>query len=171
MAEPAEGSGGRVVAVLGYSRRRDVDLHPICAERLAHAQRVAEGARAVIVSGWARRPTASPEADRMRAAWTGPDVPLVCDSDARSTAENAANVVAAASALGADELVVVTSGWHRPRASILLRTALRGRPMRLTIESTGQRPPLGAAAREVACLALVPFQLARARSGRKSLRT
>ncbi len=41
----------RVVAVLGYSRSGDRTLHPICAGRVAHAERVASGARAVVLSG------------------------------------------------------------------------------------------------------------------------
>lgn len=163
MPERTDRSGGRVVAVLGYSCRGDTELHPVCAARLAHAERLAVGARAVILSGSARRSIATTEAERMRAAWRGPDIPVICDSDARSTAENAANIVAAASALGADELVVVTSRWHRLRASILLRTASRGRGMRLTVEGPTGLTPRGAALREIACLALLPLQLPRTR--------
>ena len=42
----------RVVAVLGYSHRRTGRLHAICADRLAHAQGIADGADAVIFSGF-----------------------------------------------------------------------------------------------------------------------
>jgi uncharacterized SAM-binding protein YcdF (DUF218 family) len=162
-----EGSetGGRVVAVLGYSRRRGAGLDPICAERLAHAETLAGDARAVILSGWARRRRASSEADAMRSAWSRDGVPLVCDADARSTAENAANVVAAASALGADELVVVTSGWHRLRTRFLLAAAARGHGLRVSVVGTGGRARPGVLARELACLALAPTQLRRARRG------
>jgi DUF218 domain-containing protein len=149
-------SGGRVVAVVGYSRRRDVRLHPVCAGRVAHAQRLATGSRAVILSG---------EAEVMRAAWTGPDVKLVCDPKARSTAENALNVAAAARELGAEELVVVTSRWHRARVRILLAAALRGSAVRLRVESSsGPRSPL-LLGRELVCLALLPVQLGRVLSG------
>src|SRR5262245_66211790 len=102
----------RVVAVFGYSHRRTGGLHTICADRLAHAQGIAEGAHAVVFSGYS-------EAERMRAAWSGPDVLLVCDSEARHTADNAANVAAAARELGAKELVVVTSTWPDRQAGIL----------------------------------------------------
>jgi uncharacterized SAM-binding protein YcdF (DUF218 family) len=158
--------GERVVAVFGYSRRRDHGLNSICAARLAEAERLADGARAVILSGWARRPRES-ESELMRAAWRGPDVPLICDTDARSTADNAAHVALDAQELGADELVVVTSSWHRRRASIFLRAALRGSGIKLSVVgAAGPRPPL-TLVREVACFALVPFQLARARRGRR----
>ena len=146
----------RVVAVLGYSRRRDRELHRICAERLAHAQGLAEGARAVVLSG-------TPEAELMRAAWTGPEVELICDPDSRSTAQNAANVAGAARALGAEELVVVTSRWHRTRVRLLLVWVLRGSGIRLSVESpSGGLTPL-LLARELACFALLPFQLTRSR--------
>jgi uncharacterized SAM-binding protein YcdF (DUF218 family) len=146
----------RVVAVLGYSHRRNGRLHAICAERLAHAQRLAEGAGAVVFSGWS-------EAELMRTAWTGPDVLLVCDPQARSTAHNAANIAAAARELDAQELVVVTSPWHRTRARILVGAALRGSGIRFSIETADGSRPSWLLARELVCLALLPLQLPLAR--------
>ena len=147
----------RVVAVFGYSRRWNDELDTICADRLACAERLSEGARAVVLSG-------SREAELMRSAWAGPDVLLICDPEARSTAGNAANVAAAARELGADELVVVTSQWHRRRVRILVRAALRGSGIRFSVEAAeGPRPWL-LLARELACMALMPFQLRRARA-------
>jgi uncharacterized SAM-binding protein YcdF (DUF218 family) len=143
-----------VIAVLGYSTRAQRDLHPVCADRLAHAETLASPAATVILSG---------EAELMRVAWAGPDVVLLCDPGARSTVDNARNVAAAVRKLGAKELVVVTSRWHRLRAGILLRAALRGSGIRVRIASTnGPRPP-ALVAREWACLALLPFQLPRLR--------
>ena len=148
----------RVVAVFGYSHRRTGGLHAICADRLAYAQGIAEGAHAVVFSGWS-------EAEPMREAWTGPDVLLVCDSEARHTAENAANVAAVARELGAQELVVVTSPWHERRARILIGAALRGSNIRFSIETAEGPRPSWLLAREVVCLALLPFQVRRARRG------
>jgi hypothetical protein len=142
-----------VVAVLGYSRGGSGDLHPVCAWRLEHAQRLAASSATVILSG---------EAELMRAAWSGPDVVLVCDPEARSTADNARNIARTALALGADELVVVTSRWHGLRAAVLLKAALRGTSIRFTLAMPdGPRPAL-LLARELACLALLPVQLRRA---------
>jgi DUF218 domain len=142
-----------VVAVVGYSRRGATELHPLCTGRLRHAERLAAGAEAVILSG-------RPEGDLMRAAWSGPDLPLHCDN-ARTTAGNAACVAAKARELGATHLVVVTSRWHRLRVWLLMRTALRGSGIELSVQTTdGPRPPL-LLAREVACLALLPLQLPR----------
>jgi uncharacterized SAM-binding protein YcdF (DUF218 family) len=145
---------GSVIAVLGYSRRPDGDLHPVCAHRLAHAQALASPTATVILSG---------EAELMRGAWAGPDVVLVCDPEPRSTVDNARNVAAAARELGAKELVVVTSRWHRLRAGILLRAALRGSGIRLRMATTNGPRPLPLVVREWACLALLPFQVPRLR--------
>lgn len=153
----------RVIAVLGYSGRDPSRLHPICAARLAQAELLAGESETVILSGWARRPAGVSEAELMRAAWRAPGAVLHGDRTARSTAGNAANVAAAINGLGAEELVVVTSGWHRLRARVLFRAALRGRQVRLSVVGApGPRPP-AVLARELVCLALLPFQLARAR--------
>jgi uncharacterized SAM-binding protein YcdF (DUF218 family) len=152
-----------VIAVLGYSGRDASRLHPICAGRVAYAQGLAVDGEHVILSGWARHPAGKSEADLMRDAWNAPGATLLCDRTAGTTAGNAANVAAAAADLGAADLVVVTSRWHRPRTRILFRSALRGRQVRLTVEAApGPRAP-AAAARELVCLALVPFQLLRLR--------
>jgi hypothetical protein len=153
----------RVVAVLGESPRRGDGLHPMCADRLALAQALSPGALAVIFSGWARRPKLRSEAELMRESWTGTDVEVVCDPDARSTAENVANVVADARRLGADELVVVTSRWHRPRARLLLWAATRGKGLRPRVEAAPGPRPLSLVARELACIPLLPLQVLRAR--------
>lgn len=144
-----------VIAVLGYSRRFAGDLHPVCAHRLAHAELLAAPDATVILSG---------EADAMHAAWTGPDVVFIRDPDARSTVENARNVAAAARGLGARELVLVTSRWHRLRAGILVRAALRGSGIRVRVATPVGPRPIDLIAREWLCLALLPFQLVRIRA-------
>jgi len=153
----------RVVAVLGYSGRDTSKLHPICAGRLAHAQELARDGETVILSGWARHPSGTSEADLMRNAWPASGVVLVSDRTAGTTAGNAANVTAAAEELGASELVVVTSRWHRRRVEILFRSALRGRRVRLRVEGVPGPSPPAVLARELVCLAFVPFQLLRVR--------
>lgn len=154
----ARRSGGRVVAILGYSTRRSSGLHPICAARLAHGEGLARDAIAVVLSGWARGRRGESEAELMRAAWNGPEVPLVCDADARSTAENAASVAAAAVCLGAGEVVVVTSRWHRRRAGILVRAALEGTGARISVAAASGSGRPWLLARELGCLALLPAQ-------------
>jgi uncharacterized SAM-binding protein YcdF (DUF218 family) len=144
--------------VLGYSGWLHRSLHPICAARLDTAERVAAGADAVLFSGWARLPSRETEAALMQTAWRGPDVPLLADGDARTTVGNARAVAAAARELGADEVVVVTSSWHRLRARLLLRAAL-GPDVKLELVSPDRtRRPL-LVGREAVCVALLPLQL------------
>jgi len=140
----------RVVAVLGYSGRGAEGLHPVCALRLAHAERLAEGARAVVLSG---------EAELMRVAWSGPNVPLICDPAARNTAENALAVAAVSRELGAAEVVVVTSWWHRPRAWALVRAALHGTGIGVRTSSPSSLVRPGQLVRELMCLAALPLQV------------
>jgi hypothetical protein len=146
----------RVIAVLGYSRGSRAELHAVCAERLRHAETVAEGARAVVLSGWSRSHNGLGEAELMRDAWSGPDVPLICDPTARSTMQNAAVVAAEARELGADEVVVVTSRWHSFRAARLVRAALPATDVR-TSSPPGAVSP-GVLARELVCLFGLPVQ-------------
>jgi uncharacterized SAM-binding protein YcdF (DUF218 family) len=151
--------------VLGYSDWRHRSLHPVCAARLEAGERAAEGADAVLLSGWARTRRRETEAALMRAAWRGPEVPLLVD-DARTTAGNARAVAAAAQELGADEVVVVTSSWHRVRARLLLRAAL-GPDVTIEVVSPprSRRPLL--VGREGVCLLLLPIQLGAARRARR----
>jgi uncharacterized SAM-binding protein YcdF (DUF218 family) len=153
--------GAALVAVLGYSDRRNGGLHPICAARLAAATHAAEGADAVVFSGWSRRRGgARSEAELMVAAWDGPDCPLVSDPHARVTAENAAHVGDLARALSAAEVRVVTSSLHRFRAGLLFRAALRGSGARLSLHAAPGPRSLRFALRELIALPLVPLQLA-----------
>jgi hypothetical protein len=148
-----------MVAVLGYSAGGPhTELHPICVARLRHAEGVAADARAVVLSGYARHGGRG-EAELMRTAWAGPDVSLICDPTARSTAGNAAGIAAEARALAAGEVVVVTSAWHRLRAHALVRSALRGSGIRVVASSAPGRPSAVLAVRELACLLVLPAVL------------
>jgi hypothetical protein len=155
----------RLVVVLGYSDGSGGDLHPICAARLEAAAALAPEADAVVLSGWSRRSGALAEAELMRRAWTGPRMPLHCDAHARITAENAAYVAALARELGAREVVVVTSWWHRLRTWLLFRAFLRGMVLRVA----PARGPWSARllARELVLLPFVPAQVLRARGRRR----
>ena len=148
----------KLVAVLGYSGRRGEGIHPVCAARLAAAEAAAEGVDAVLLSGWSRRRGRASEASLMQAAWRGPDVPLLDDGDARTTLGNARAVAAAARAIGATEVVVVTSSWHRLRARLLVRAAL-GPNVKLELVSPNGRTPPHLLGRELLCLLALPVQL------------
>jgi uncharacterized SAM-binding protein YcdF (DUF218 family) len=152
----------RLVAVLGYSKRRGVALHAICAARLERAEEVVEPDDVVLLSGWGHTPDRS-EAALMAAAWRGADSNLILDLDARSTAGNARAVARHAREQGVEEVVAVTSSWHRPRAAILLRAALRGSGIRVRTVSAPRTWPIWPTMREVGCLLALPVQIAAAR--------
>lgn len=151
----------RLVVVLGFSDGRSDELHPICAARLEHAARLVYGDDAVVLTGWARRGRRSPEAELMRAAWPGPERQFILDTDARITADNAANAASLARELGAAEVLVVTSSWHRPRAWVIFRSLLRGPKVSVIGARTPGSPRL--LARELAVFPLVPVQIVLAR--------
>jgi uncharacterized SAM-binding protein YcdF (DUF218 family) len=153
----------RLVAVLGYSARRSDGLHAVCAERLRHAEHLAAAGDTVLLSGWARHRNGSGEAELMRAVWDGPEVALVSDSTARNTYGNAVEVAETARRVGAHEVVVVTSRWHALRARILVRAALRQPAVSVQSSSPRGRKPVTLLARELVCLAALPYQLARVR--------
>ena len=159
-------SARRLIVVLGYSVGRSNELHPICAARLDHAAGLVREGDAVLLSGWSRHPARLPESELMRRAWRGPAAALLSDPDARITAENAANAAAHARELGAREVVVVTSSWHRARAGVLFRSLLPD----VQVSVVGARTPGSPRnyVREAAAFPLVPLQVRLARRVRKT---
>jgi uncharacterized SAM-binding protein YcdF (DUF218 family) len=103
----------------------------------------------------------------MRTAWNGPDVKLIADGIARNTRENAAGVAETARRLGASEIVVVTSRWHAFRAGTLVRAALMDSGVRVQTSSPLGRAPVQLVARELICLAALPYHLVRLRAPRR----
>jgi uncharacterized SAM-binding protein YcdF (DUF218 family) len=157
----------RLVAVLGYSSRRGGELHPICAARLETAQRVAAEGDVVLFSGWSRREGRGSEAELMAAAWAGADVRVETDTGSRHTVQNAARVTALAERLGADEVVVVTSWWHRPRAAAIVRAAFAGSRVRPRTLGAPSPWSLRLVLRELAYGAALPLQLVEVRRSRR----
>lgn len=160
---------GRVVAVLGFSAGASGGLHPVCAARVHRAAELARADDVVVLSGWARAPGTTSEARLMSGAWSGEAARLMLDDGARHTAENAAHAAAVARAVGAREVLVVTSRWHAPRARLFFRWFLRGTGVRVAVATA--RGPLapGPVAREVAVWPLVAAQIARTPRGRARL--
>jgi uncharacterized SAM-binding protein YcdF (DUF218 family) len=152
----------RLVAVLGYSSRRDCELHAICRARVEHGSREAGVTDVVVLTGGRHGSLGRPEADAMLEAWPGPATAVVRESAALTTAENAARAAAVAIALGVPEVVVVTSRWHSPRAALLFRWALRRTGVRVTTAPARTLSSPALLLRELACVAAVPFQLRRA---------
>ena len=156
----------RLIAVLGYSARQPDGLHPVCAERLRHAERLAGDADTVLFSGWARGSNGAGEAELMRGGWNGTGASLVSDTTARNTAQNAAIVAETARRVGASEVVIVTSRWHVLRARMLVHAALRQPGVSVTTSCPPGHPPAALVARELVCLAALPYHLLRLRGRR-----
>jgi|1186.fasta_scaffold19938_3 uncharacterized SAM-binding protein YcdF (DUF218 family) len=147
--------GMRLVVVLGYSAWRGAALHPVCAARLAVAAELASEDDTVLLSG-------RPEASLMRGAWTGPEARVLCDGEARVTAESAAHVARLARELEASEVVIVTSWWHCRRAAVFFRRALRGSG--IAVRTIGAPSWSGRLLlREAGAWAVLPLQMRRAR--------
>jgi hypothetical protein len=149
----------RLIAVLGYSPRRSDRLHPVCSARVDRASAVARTGDLVVLTGWSRHPGVEPEAELMARAWTGAEVELVLERDARHTRGNARMVADEARARAAREVLLVTSWWHRPRATTLVRAALRDSGIPVSSTGAPSPAPFALLLRELACLVALPVQL------------
>jgi uncharacterized SAM-binding protein YcdF (DUF218 family) len=146
----------RLVAVLGFSDRQTAGLHPVCAARLSLAEREARADDIVLFSGWARGRAQASEADLMASAWNAPARARIVDRGARTTLGNAVAVARLARRLGADEVVLVTSSWHAPRASWLLRAALLGTGTSVRVATCVEPAARAHRLRELAAWTFVP---------------
>jgi DUF218 domain-containing protein len=164
----SRGGGGtpqcdRVIVVLGYSDGGTGAIHPICAARVSCAAELATPDDVVVLSGWARVPGTTSEAELMAAAWRGHARELVVDPDARTTVGNAWNALDDVRRVGAAEIVVVTSRWHAARARAVFRLLLLGRGVSVTTGSPAEPFRLRPALRELPLWLLLPAQLWHAR--------
>jgi uncharacterized SAM-binding protein YcdF (DUF218 family) len=147
----------RIVAILGFSDGTRADLHPVCAARLARAEQEARAEDVVLFSGWARGRVPVAEADLMARAWRSPVRARVIDRGARTTLGNALGVARLARRLGADEVVLVTSGWHGRRAAALARVALHRTGARIRVVTSDEKAPFASRPRELASWLVVPL--------------
>jgi DUF218 domain len=107
---------GEVILVPGTARQVN-GVHLLTEEtfgRLRRAEDIARRrpVRAVILSGWNGRSAGSrSEAEQMFEAWCGPQVPLILDDAARTTAENALWAASFTTALGGVRKMNVVVAW------------------------------------------------------------
>ena len=146
----------RLVAVLGYSDRGAPGLHPVCATRLARAEREASPHDVVLFSGWDRHRGASAEADLMAQSWKTPVRARIVDRSARTTLGNAIGVGRATRRLDANEVVIVTSSWHARRAGVLVRASILGSGATLTVVRTDEPTTPRHGLRELVAWVAVP---------------
>ena len=155
----------RLVAVLGYSDRATDGLHPVCAARLARAEKEVRPDDVLLFSGWSRRPLRRPtEADLMAVTWTTPVRARVVDRTARTTLGNARGIARLARKLDANEVVLVTSSWHARRASALVRASLVGSRSTVRVIGSDERITPARGLRELLAWTLVPFLVLVART-------
>jgi uncharacterized SAM-binding protein YcdF (DUF218 family) len=148
----------RLVAVLGYSEGgAATELHPICTERVGRAEQEAAADDVVLFSGWARRGRRSSEADLMVASWSGATRRCLVDRGARTTLGNAIAVGRAARRTEATEVLLVTSGWHARRATVLVRAALLGSGATLRVAATDETAAPARGIRELLAWTVVPL--------------
>jgi DUF218 domain len=127
----AASTPGAVIIVLGYCEFQPDGTHgisAICRAGVRRAETLADDAKphAVIFTGWSS--TGGPtEADLMAEAWNGRrDIPLIRESLATNTAENAVRTLAVVRSLDAvSEAVVVCSIRHFPRVRFLFERPFR----------------------------------------------
>ena len=132
--------------VLGSSRRarnRDYSISRACRGAVGHAGRLAASHRpqVVVFSGWAPDGGTS-EAEQMRTLWRGPDVELVLEPTASTTAENAARTLPLVSERCIHRAVVVCTPLHLYRARWFFRRlySARGIQTAFTVPPTVPTP-------------------------------
>jgi uncharacterized SAM-binding protein YcdF (DUF218 family) len=136
---------GAVIVVPGTAADQG-GVHALTPEtfgRLRRAEQLARRGevRAVILSGW-NGPAAlgRTEAEQMLRAWSGPDVPVICDEAARTTAENALCAAAIIGSLGGVGDVVVVASWANAlRLRLAFRAALRPHGLRAGLSTVWGR--------------------------------
>lgn len=85
------------------------------------------------------------EAEHMRSLWTGPDVELIVDETATTTAENAAHTLPMLSAHGVREAIVVCAPAHALRARWIFRRIYESRGIRVRMRPAPRVLPTPAA--------------------------
>jgi uncharacterized SAM-binding protein YcdF (DUF218 family) len=135
------------VVVLGHGRDR---MSGRCLRLVREAETIASDV--VVFTGRA-------EAEQMRDAWRGPDVELVVEPTARSTAENATRTLPLLLDRGVTRAVVVCAPPHLLRTALFFRTLYRGRGIDVRLHAARLLPTPRAVAWELAALPLVPVQL------------
>jgi uncharacterized SAM-binding protein YcdF (DUF218 family) len=151
------------IVVPGHGLVGDDGVHRIstrCLDLVAEAERLAERVppELVVFTGWSS--TGGPsEAEQMKLAWAGPEVELVAEPTARTTAENASRSLALLIERGIGAAIVVCTPLHLPRARLFFGRLYRANGLAVSFRVARVRPSLRAAMWELSALPLAPFQL------------
>jgi uncharacterized SAM-binding protein YcdF (DUF218 family) len=151
------------LVVLGSSRRDHAGAYRIgraCRRVVAHAAQLAErlDPRLVVFSGWAPDGGTS-EAEQMRALWRGPDVELVLEPTASTTAENAARTLPVMLEHRIEQVTVVCTPLHVYRARWFFRRLYTAHGIRTSFEAPRVLPTPSAFMWELGALIVRSRQL------------
>ncbi|MGZ4419498.1 MAG: YdcF family protein [Gaiellaceae bacterium] len=127
------------LVVLGSSRRDRAGAYKIsrgCRQVVAHAAQLADRLEPAVVvfSGWAPNGGAS-EAEQMRTLWRGPQVELLLEPTASTTAENAARTLPALLERSIEHATVVCTPLHLYRARWFFRRMYDSAGIRTSFEA------------------------------------
>lgn len=151
------------IVVPGHGLVGDDGVHRIssrCLDLVAEAERLAARVEPelVLFTGWSS--TGGPsEAEQMKLAWTGPEVELVAEPTARTTAENASRSLALLLERSIEAAIVVCTPLHLARARLFFGRLYRANGLAVSFRVARVRPSVRAAVWELSALPLVPFQL------------
>jgi uncharacterized SAM-binding protein YcdF (DUF218 family) len=138
------------LVVLGSSLERTCRL--LVAEAERSARRL--GAELVVMSGW------SGEGEQMRSFWRGsPEVELVVENTASTTAENAARSLPLLLERGVSDAVVVCAPLHLIRARWIFRTVYERHGVAIRFRVARVVPTPGAVLWELGALTVVGRQV------------
>jgi uncharacterized SAM-binding protein YcdF (DUF218 family) len=155
------------IVVLGNGGRRlgSPSITPACLELVREAERLAEAhpVDVVVLTGGSRGAAPS-EAEQMRAAWNGPDVELVVEPTAWSTAENAARTLPLLLEHEIEQAVVVCAPLHRYRTRFFFSRLFEPHGIQTTFHVAAVEQGARAFAWEVAAAAVCRRQLRAARA-------
>jgi uncharacterized SAM-binding protein YcdF (DUF218 family) len=131
-----------------------------CRRSVAEAARLAAraGIRVVVFSGWS--PNGGPsEAAQMRALWRGPQVELVLEEGASTTAQNASRTLPLLLERGVKEAVVICAPLHFLRARWMFRRVYGAHGIKVRFRVVPVAPTPGALAWELGALAVAARQI------------
>ena len=151
------------LVLLGNSRLRRSGGYGIsraCRRVVARAEQLADRLqpRVIVFSGWS--PDGGPsEAEQMLALWNGPEVELLLEPTASTTAENAARALALLRERQIEHVAVVCTPLHAYRARWFFRRLYAAQRIRTTFHVARVAPTPSALAWELGALTVRSRQL------------
>ena len=143
-----------------FNRSGRYQISAVCRRVVQEGERLAARLRpqVVVFTGWSPARGAS-EAEQMRALWRGPDVELVVESTAATTAENAARTIPLLRERNIGRAIIVCAPLHLYRARWFFRRLYRAHGIDTSFRVAPVLPTPAALAWELGALAVRAHQL------------